>query len=128
MNQVGWEITSPFPRDMFTDVDNAHRELGDAPAGSALIVVKHGPNAGARFALDRRALAAGRHLNSDIYLDDVTVSRKHAEFRSADGEFRLVDVGSLNGTYLNRKPVQSAVLSNGDEIQIGNFRLMFLIG
>ena len=72
--------------------------------------------------------SAGRSPGSDIFLDDVTVSRKHAEFvRSADG-FRVRDVGSLNGTYVNREPVDSAVLANGDEVQIGKFRLVFLTG
>ena len=68
----------------------------------------------------------GRHPGSDIVLDDVTVSRRHAEFRLENGEFWIVDIGSLNGTYLNRKPVQSAALANGDEIQIGKYRLVFL--
>ena len=89
------------------------------PSGSAVVVVKRGPNAGSRFRLDQPVTTAGRHPGSDIFLDDVTVSRRHAEFRLENGEFWVVDIGSLNGTYLNRKPVQSAVLANGDEIQIG---------
>ena len=96
------------------------------PSGSAVVVVKRGPNAGSRFRLDQPVTTAGRHPGSDIFFDDVTVSRRHAEFRLENGEFRLVDIDSLNGTYLNRKPVQSAVLANGDEIQIGPFRLVFL--
>jgi len=96
------------------------------PSGSAVVVVKRGPNAGSRFRLDQPVTTAGRHPGSDIFLDDVTVSRRHAEFRLENGEFWVVDIGSLNGTYLNRKPVQSAVLANGDEIQIGKFRLVFL--
>ena len=71
---------------------------------------------------------AGRHPDSDIFLDDVTVSRRHAEFRLESSEFQVVDVGSLNGTYVNREPVDSAVLANGDEVQIGKFRLVFLTG
>ena len=98
------------------------------PAGSALLVVKRGPNAGSRFLLDRASTSAGRHPDSDIFLDDVTVSRRHAEFRSDAGEFVVVDVGSLNGTYVNREPVDTAVLANGDEVQIGKFRLVFLTG
>ena len=98
------------------------------PAGSALLVVKRGPNAGSRFLLDRDTTSAGRHPDSDIFLDDVTVSRRHAEFRSDAGEFVVVDVGSLNGTYVNREPVDTAVLANGDEVQIGKFRLVFLTG
>jgi pSer/pThr/pTyr-binding forkhead associated (FHA) protein len=70
-------------------------------------------------------MSAGRHPGSDILLDDITVSRHHAEFRIENGQFRIVDAGSLNGTYVNRQPVDSAVLANGDEIQIGTFRLVF---
>src|SRR5204862_2529385 len=98
------------------------------PTGSALLVVKRGPNAGSRFLLDRAVTTAGRHPDSDIFLDDVTVSRRHAEFRSDAGEFVVVDVGSLNGTYVNREPVDTAVLATGDEVQIGKFRLVFLTG
>jgi pSer/pThr/pTyr-binding forkhead associated (FHA) protein len=96
-------------------------------SGSALIVVKRGPNAGSRFLLDQPVTSAGRHPGCDIFLDDVTVSRRHAEFRRENGEFRVVDTDSLNGTYVNRKPVQSAVLASGDEIHIGKFHLVFLI-
>jgi pSer/pThr/pTyr-binding forkhead associated (FHA) protein len=98
------------------------------PQGSALLVVKRGPNAGARFLLDQATTTAGRHPNSDIFLDDITVSRRHAQFQGVSGEFQVVDVGSLNGTYVNREPVDSAVLANGDEVQIGKFRLVFLTG
>ena len=101
-------------------------EVEGLPSGAALLVVKRGPNAGSRFRLDQPVTTAGRNPGSDIFLDDVTVSRRHAEFRLENGEFWVVDIGSLNGTYLNRKPVQSAVLANGDEIQIGTFRLVFL--
>ncbi len=96
------------------------------PRGTALLVVERGPNAGSRFLLDRPVTTAGRLPGSDILLDDVTVSRRHAEFRLESGAFRIVDVGSLNGTFVNRKPVDSAVLAGGDEIQIGRFRLVFL--
>lgn len=97
-------------------------------AGSALLVVKRGPNAGSRFQLDKDVVSAGRHPQSDIFLDDVTVSRRHAEFHRSGGNFEVSDVGSLNGTYVNREPVESAQLSNGDEVQIGKFRLVFLTG
>ena len=99
--------------------------LEDLPSGSALLIVKRGPNAGARFLLDRDFTSAGRHPDSDILLDDITVSR-HAEFRRENGEFRIIDAGSLNGTYINRESVDSAVLARHDEIQIGKFRLVFL--
>src|SRR5690349_20338125 len=98
------------------------------PAGSALLVVRRGPHAGSRFLLNRPTTSAGRHPDSDIFLDDVTVSRRHAEFGREGGEFVVVDVGSLNGTYVNREPVDTAMLANGDEVQIGKFRLVFLTG
>ena len=96
------------------------------PSDSAVLLVKRGPTAGSRYLLNQPATSAGRHPGSDIFLDDVTASRRHVEFRRDNGEFRVVDTGSLNGTYVNREPVQSAVLANGDEIQIGKFRLVFL--
>jgi hypothetical protein len=96
------------------------------PAGSALLVVRRGPNAGSRFLLDTDVTTAGRHPESDIFLDDVTVSRRHAEFRRERGQFSVRDVGSLNGTYVNRERVEQATLSNSDEVQIGKFRLVFL--
>ncbi len=93
-----------------------------------MLVVKRGPNAGSKFLLHQPVMSVGRHPASDIFLDDITVSRRHAEFRRENGKFCVVDLGSLNDTYLNREPVDSAVLANGDEIQIGNFRLIFLTG
>src|SRR5260370_15308461 len=93
------------------------------PPGSALIVVTRGPNTGSRFLLDQPVTSVGRHPGSDIFLDDVTVSRRHAELRWENDEFRVLDVGSLNSTYVNREPVDSAVLVQGDEVQIRNFRL-----
>ncbi len=98
------------------------------PLGSALLVVRRGPNAGSRFMLDRDLTTAGRHPDSDIFLDDVTVSRRHAEFRrTPEGRFTVVDVGSLNGTYLKRGRIDAAeLLSTGDEVQVGKFRLTFL--
>ena len=98
------------------------------PAGSALLVVKRGPNAGSRFLLDADVTTAGRHPNSDIFLDDVTVSRRHAEFVRETGGFTVRDVGSLNGTYLNRERIDGTRLAGGDEVQIGKYRLVFLAG
>jgi len=96
------------------------------PAGSALLVVQRGPNAGARFLLDADKTTAGRRPDSDIFLDDVTVSRKHAEFlRRPGGSFSVRDVGSLNGTYVRRDRIEEAVLRDGDEVQIGKFRMIF---
>ena len=100
--------------------------LGGRSSGSPLIVVKRGPNAGSRFLLDQPVTSAGCDPGCDIILDDVSVSRRHVEFRQENGEFRVVDIGSLNGTYVNRELVESAVLASGDEIVIGKFRLVFL--
>lgn len=105
---------------------------GDAvvglPDGAALLVVRRGPNAGSRFLLDASVTTAGRHPDSHIFLDDVTVSRRHAEFRrSDDGVISVRDVGSLNGTYVNRERIDAVDLTGGDEVQIGKFRLVFLL-
>jgi pSer/pThr/pTyr-binding forkhead associated (FHA) protein len=100
----------------------------DLETGQALLVVQRGPNAGSRFLLDTDVTTAGRHPESDIFLDDVTVSRRHAEFRRKDGNFFVHDVGSLNGTYVNRRRVEESELANGDELQIGKFKLTFYVG
>ena len=110
------------------DAKDSVSGLERVPTGSAVLVVRRGPNAGYRFRLDQPVTAAGRHLDSNIVLDDITVSRRHAEIRCERGEFRVVDVGSLNGTYVNGEPIHSAVLTNGDEIRMGKFRLMFFGG
>jgi pSer/pThr/pTyr-binding forkhead associated (FHA) protein len=100
--------------------------LGESlPAGFALLVVQRGPNAGSRFLLDKEVTTAGRHPDSDIFLDDVTVSRRHAKFTRTDDGFIVADVGSLNGTYLNRERIEQAPVRNGDEVQVGKFRLLF---
>ena len=134
-DEVTRETTSAFPSADFLSepdalptvgADSAASGVEALPPGSALIVVKRGPNAGSRFLLDQPVTSAGRHPGSDIFLDDVTVSRRHAEFRWENDEFHVVDVGSLNGTYVNREPAQSAVLVNGDEVLIGKFRLVFM--
>jgi pSer/pThr/pTyr-binding forkhead associated (FHA) protein len=97
-------------------------------AGTALLVVLRGPNTGARFLLDADEVSSGRHPDSDIFLDDVTVSRKHASFRREGDRFLVRDVGSLNGTYVNRQRIDEAALKTGDEVQIGKFRLVFYAG
>jgi pSer/pThr/pTyr-binding forkhead associated (FHA) protein len=103
-------------------------ELDAIPAGVGFLVVKRGPNIGSRFALDADIVRAGRHPESHIFLDDITVSRRHAEIvREPDG-YTVRDAGSLNGTYLNRERVESAKLKDGDELQIGTFKLVFLTG
>ncbi|MBP3087572.1 FHA domain-containing protein [Corynebacterium sp. sy017] len=131
--EVQVETTSVFRADLLKEMENGAAAPATGanltpPAGAGMLVVKRGPNAGARFLLDQPTTTAGRHPDSDIFLDDVTVSRRHAEFRLEDGVFQVVDVGSLNGTYVNREPRNAQQLSTGDEIQIGKFRLVFLAG
>jgi pSer/pThr/pTyr-binding forkhead associated (FHA) protein len=91
-------------------------------------VVLRGPNTGARFLLDDDIVQSGRHPDSDIFLDDVTVSRKHATFTREGNTFVVRDVGSLNGTYVNRERIDEVALQTGDEVQIGKFRLVFYAG
>ena len=99
------------------------------PVGHALLVVQKGPGSGSRFLLDQDVVNAGRHPDSEIFLDDVTVSRRHAVFnRAPDGSFTVSDVGSLNGTYINRDRIESVQLKDGDEVQIGKYRLVFFAG
>ena len=107
-------------------VDPDRAALESLPEGSALLVVRRGPNAGSRFVLDVDLVTAGRHPDSDIFLDDVTVSRRHAEIQHNEGQFTVTDAGSLNGTYLNRERIEKAMMHSGDELQIGKFRLVFL--
>jgi len=100
----------------------------DLVDGDVLFVVKRGPKAGSRFSMDKPTISLGRHPDSDIFLDDITVSRRHAEVALDDGVFKVADVGSLNGTYLNRERIDSARLTSGDEVQVGKFKLVFLTG
>jgi len=100
----------------------------DLKKGQALLVVRRGPNAGSNFVLDKDLTTAGRHPESDIFLDDVTVSRRHAEIRRRDDKFYVQDKGSLNGTYVNRQRVDETPLASGDELQIGKFKLVFFEG
>jgi FHA domain/zinc-ribbon domain len=103
-------------------------EVDSVPSGTGILVVKRGPNVGSRFALEKDVVQAGRHPESDIFLDDVTVSRRHADIMRTDTGYVVRDAGSLNGTYLNRERVESAPLADGDELQIGTFKLVFLTG
>lgn len=93
--------------------------------GSAALVVRRGPAAGSRYLLDEAVTTLGRHPDSEIFLDDVTVSRRHAEIHRTDGDYEVRDLGSLNGTYVNRARVESMALTNGDELQVGSFKLTF---
>ncbi|MCU1449770.1 MAG: domain containing protein [Acidimicrobiales bacterium] len=103
--------------------------IEELPESMGMLVVKRGPNAGSKFVLDNEVTRAGRHPDSEIFLDDVTVSRRHAEVVHGTEGYVLRDVGSLNGTYLNRERIENeAPLGNGDELQIGKFKLVFFSG
>lgn len=95
------------------------------PSGSALLIVRRGPNSGARFLLDADVTTVGRHPNADIFLDDVTVSRRHAEFLRSGTTFEVKDLVSLNGTYFDGVRIDKALLHDGAEVQVGKFRLTF---
>ena len=93
--------------------------------GTALLISTRGAVSGSRYLLDEDEITVGRDPRADILLDDSTVSRQHAVFRRVNGQYSVIDAGSLNGTYVNRQRVDQAVLKNGDEIMIGKFRLVF---
>ena len=107
-------------------LDPVHQAAVDElPKGSALLVVRQGPNSGARFLLDSDVTTVGRHPESAIFLDDVTVSRRHAEFRRLGSSFQVQDLASMNGIYYDGVRIESALLEEGAEIQIGKFRFTF---
>lgn len=118
------------PQDL---VDSDDRAVSELPGDCALLLVKRGPQAGSRFLLDSEQITVGRASDNEIFLDDVSVSRKHALFkRSIEPDrgvrFSVSDVGSLNGTYVNGNRIESVQLESGDEVQIGKFRLVFYPG
>ncbi|MGI9119692.1 MAG: FHA domain-containing protein [Acidimicrobiales bacterium] len=117
---------SPVEPETGPPSDEVSVALDEMPEGSGMLVVKRGPGAGSRFILDKPVVSAGRHPESDIFLDDVTVSRRHAEVLHRPEGYVLHDAGSLNGTYLNRERIEEAAITNGDEVQIGRFKLVFL--
>lgn len=108
--------------------DDVKVDLGGIPDGEALLVVRGGDGEGDSFSLRTQVTTIGRHPESDIMLDDITVSRRHSEIRLVDGRYVVSDAGSLNGTYVNQGRVDNAVLQQGDEVQVGKFHLVFLQG
>jgi hypothetical protein len=120
--------TMTYQLDVPTEgLDRVEVELDDVPVGG-LLVVHSGPNAGSKFAVDKDTITVGRHPDSDIFLDDITVSRRHVEVtRSGEGH-SVRDVGSLNGTYVNRERIDEVPLEDGDELQVGKFKLLYVTG
>ena len=103
-------------------------EQVEVPHGAGVLVVTRGPNIGARYLLGDQVVRAGRHPESDIFLDDITVSRRHVEIAPKDGgTYVMRDVGSLNGTYVNKERIDEVQLAPGDELQIGKFKLLYLV-
>jgi hypothetical protein len=108
------------------EADDVRVELSTLPGESGVLVVRSGIMAGMRLLLDRPIVRLGRHPDSEVTLDDITVSRRHAEIRRTPSGYLLRDTGSLNGTYVNQHRVEEARLANGDEVQVGKFRMVFL--
>jgi pSer/pThr/pTyr-binding forkhead associated (FHA) protein len=117
------ERTASFDPALDTGTHTVVEETVDAVA---MLVVQQGAKRGSRIALDRERITVGRHPDSDIFLDDVTVSRRHAELHQVGAGFEVVDVGSLNGTYVNKDRVERTLLANGDELQVGKFKLVYV--
>jgi len=111
-----------------TEEDELEHYLDGLAPNLGMFVVRHGPNAGSSYRLDQPSTAIGRHPDSDVFLDDITVSRRHVVVDRTDDGYLLRDVGSLNGTYVNRKRVDEARLRHGDEVQVGRYRLTFVLG
>nr|WP_269307050.1 MULTISPECIES: FHA domain-containing protein [Aeromicrobium] len=117
------------------DADTEEMSEGDVfavenlPVGNAMLLVQRGPDAGSRFLLDQDVVSAGRHPSSDIFLDDISVSRRHATFSRRGSGYVVTDLGSLNGTYVNRDRIDGDIpLSGGDEVQLGKYRLIYFPG
>ena len=124
---------SPHLASIVENLTDEDREvLAQLPLGSGMFIVATGPAKGSRFLVDKTTTTIGRQIDSDIFLDDVTVSRKHALVESSNSSetsqsrtFTLKDLGSLNGTYVDGLPREVCELSNGNEIHIGKFKLIF---
>jgi len=122
------DITTETPAVVIDPADLAGVDLSEFGPHEGLFVVTQGAKAGARYSLDADVITLGRHPKSDIFLDDITVSRRHAEVRREGARYWVADVGSLNGTYVNRDRTERAELDVGDELQVGKFKLVFVHG
>jgi pSer/pThr/pTyr-binding forkhead associated (FHA) protein len=128
----GFDETNFIP---VIDADTEEMSAGDVFAvenlqvGNAMLLVQRGPDAGSRFLLDQDVVSAGRHPSSDIFLDDISVSRRHATFSRRGSGYVVTDLGSLNGTYVNRDRIDGDIpLAGGDEVQLGKYRLIYFPG
>ena len=106
--------------------DDVQVDLDEIPRGNAILVVRDGEASGQHFVLAEGTTTVGRHPDSNIVLDDITVSRRHVEVVASKSCYRIKDMGSLNGTYVNQRRVDEGELRQGDELQVGKFRLVFL--
>lgn len=123
---LGDEFSAALSAAIDADINAEELEAIQAlPSGSALLIVRRGPNTGARFLLDADVTTVGRHPDADIFLDNVTVSRRHAEFIRHGVAFEIKDLNSLNGTYFDGVRIENALLRDGAEVQVGKFRLTF---
>ncbi|MFM2277010.1 MAG: hypothetical protein RIT12_406 [Actinomycetota bacterium] len=114
-----------IPVDANSLSDDDQQAVDALPTGNSLLIVRRGPNKGARFLLDSDLISIGRHPNADIFLDDVTVSRRHSEISRAGSVFTIKDLASLNGTYFEGKRVETAELFNGAEVQVGKYHFTY---
>ena len=112
-------LLSPEDRAVVSEIQNSHGE-------KAMILIARGSHKGSRFLVTAAGATIGRSKDSAIFLDDVTVSRKHATIEKRNRDFVLKDGGSLNGTYINNASINEHTLSSGDEFQIGKFHLLFI--
>lgn len=132
LRQASGDTTRVIPaisEDAVVLTEDELASLREIPSGTAILLAVRGPNDGTKFVLDREVTTAGRSPKSDIFLDDVTVSRHHAKLTLRGGHVWISDQNSLNGTYVNRTLIDGEVaLRLGDEVQIGKFRLVFLVG
>ncbi len=131
-NEPVQDSASALLSELLDSVSESEKETVDqilkGPADKAMLLIHKGPAKGSRYLITRGGATIGRSQESEIFLDDVTVSRRHAEFRHGAQGWSLRDAGSLNGTYVNRSRVDDRQLKGGDEVQIGKFRFIFLVG
>ena len=135
MSEIEYEVTSTInlglrsvdSADALEQLTQEERDvIAQLNPDAAMLIIHRGPNRGERFLLNSPETTIGRAGDNGVVLDDVTVSRKHANIRRAGERFELVDLGSLNGTYVNNNSIARATLNSGDEIQFGKFHMLFV--